>query len=75
VIFSVLAGGRLFGFLGVLLALPTASVVMVLIRHIHDLYKDSAFYGNAAGAAQFENADQPAARQFAGGDRSHERDA
>lgn len=46
VIFSVLAGGQLFGFLGVLLALPTASVVMVLIRHVHDLYKDSAFYGH-----------------------------
>ena len=46
VIFSVLAGGQLFGFLGVLLALPVASVVMVLIRHIHDLYKDSAFYAH-----------------------------
>ncbi len=46
VIFSVLAGGQLFGFLGVLLALPVASVVMVLIRHVHDLYKDSAFYAH-----------------------------
>ncbi len=46
VIFSVLAGGQLFGFLGVLLALPAASVVMVLIRHIHDVYKDSAFYAH-----------------------------
>lgn len=45
VIFSVLAGGQLFGFLGVLLALPIASVVMVLLRHVHELYKDSAFYG------------------------------
>jgi predicted PurR-regulated permease PerM len=44
VIFSVLAGGQLFGFLGVLLALPVASVIMVLIRHIHDLYTDSHFY-------------------------------
>jgi predicted PurR-regulated permease PerM len=46
VIFSVLAGGQLFGFVGILLALPVASIVMVLLRHIHDLYKDSAFYGN-----------------------------
>jgi predicted PurR-regulated permease PerM len=45
VIFSVLAGGQLFGFLGVLLALPTAAVIMVLIRHIHGLYKDSDLYG------------------------------
>ncbi|HLF95947.1 MAG TPA: AI-2E family transporter [Methylococcaceae bacterium] len=44
VIFSVLAGGQLFGFLGILLALPVASVVMVLIRHLHDLYKESALY-------------------------------
>lgn len=44
VIFSALAGGQLFGFLGVLLALPVASVVMVLLRHAHDLYLGSAWY-------------------------------
>jgi predicted PurR-regulated permease PerM len=30
-----------FGFTGVLLALPVAAVIMVLVRHVHDLYKDS----------------------------------
>ncbi|MGR9107799.1 MAG: AI-2E family transporter [Gammaproteobacteria bacterium] len=45
VIFSVLAGGQLFGFVGILLALPVASVIMVLLRHVHDLYKDSDLYG------------------------------
>ncbi len=44
VIFAVLAGGQLFGFLGVLLALPTASVIMVILRHIHELYTGSQFY-------------------------------
>jgi len=44
VMFSVLAGGQLFGFLGVLLALPVASVVMVFLRHIHDIYRGSSFY-------------------------------
>ncbi|WP_255210671.1 AI-2E family transporter [Methylogaea oryzae] len=44
VIFSALAGGQLFGFLGVLLALPAASVVMVLLRHAHELYLGSAWY-------------------------------
>ena len=44
VMFSVLAGGQLFGFLGVLLALPVASVIMVVLRHVHDLYRDSSFY-------------------------------
>lgn len=45
VIFSVLAGGQIFGFLGILLALPIASIIMVLLRHVHDIYRDSEFYG------------------------------
>ncbi|ATP43692.1 AI-2E family transporter [Pseudomonas putida] len=45
VIFAILAGGELFGFTGVLLALPVAAVVMVLLRHAHDLYKESDMYG------------------------------
>ncbi|WP_310198258.1 AI-2E family transporter [Pseudomonas hunanensis] len=44
VIFAILAGGELFGFTGVLLALPVAAVIMVLLRHVHDLYKDSDMY-------------------------------
>ncbi len=35
VIFAVLAGGQLFGFTGVLLALPIAAAVVVLLRHAH----------------------------------------
>ena len=45
VIFSVMAGGQLFGFLGILLALPIASIIMVFLHHIHDIYRDSEFYG------------------------------
>ena len=45
VIFAILAGGELFGFTGVLLALPVAAVIMVLLRHVHDLYKESDMYG------------------------------
>ena len=45
VIFAILAGGELFGFAGVLLALPVAAVIMVLLRHAHDLYKESDMYG------------------------------
>ncbi|WP_426140741.1 AI-2E family transporter [Pseudomonas sp. DWP3-1-2] len=44
VIFAILAGGELFGFTGILLALPVAAVIMVLVRHVHDLYKDSGIY-------------------------------
>ncbi|MBT8138614.1 MAG: AI-2E family transporter [Gammaproteobacteria bacterium] len=46
VIFAVLAGGQLFGFLGVLLALPVAAVTMVLLRHGHHSYTQSVFYDN-----------------------------
>ncbi|MDN5869501.1 MAG: AI-2E family transporter [Nitrococcus sp.] len=44
VIFAVLAGGQLFGFTGVLLALPIAAVVMVLLRHAHRHYLSSELY-------------------------------
>ena len=44
VIFAIMAGGQLFGFTGVLLALPLAAVVMVLLRHLHEGYRDSALY-------------------------------
>jgi len=44
VIFAVLAGGELFGFLGVLLALPVASVVMVVLRYLHERYTQSELY-------------------------------
>lgn len=44
VIFAVLAGGQLFGFVGVLLALPVSSVLVVLIREAVDRYKVSNMY-------------------------------
>ncbi len=44
VIFAILAGGQLFGFVGVLLALPVASVVMVLLHYLHQQYRASELY-------------------------------
>jgi predicted PurR-regulated permease PerM len=44
VIFAVLAGGQLFGFLGVLLALPVASALNVLVRHLDTRYRGSDLY-------------------------------
>lgn len=44
VIFAVLAGGQLFGFFGILLALPVAAVVMVLLRYTHERYVGSSMY-------------------------------
>ena len=45
VIFAVMAGGQLFGFFGVLVALPVAAVVVVLLRHSRDEYLKSELYG------------------------------
>lgn len=47
VIFAVLAGGQLFGFLGMLLALPVAAVVNVLLRYAHERYTQSRMYAGA----------------------------
>lgn len=44
VIFALLAFGQLFGFAGVLLALPASAVVSVAVRHVRAHYLDSSFY-------------------------------
>lgn len=44
VIFAVLAGGQLFGFLGMLLALPVAAITNVLLRYAHQRYTQSRLY-------------------------------
>ena len=44
VIFAVLAGGQLFGFLGMLLALPVAAITNVLLRYAHQRYTHSRLY-------------------------------
>ena len=44
VIFSVLVGGSLFGFFGVLLALPVAAVIMVCLRFLNRRYRASPLY-------------------------------
>lgn len=47
VIFAVLAGGQLFGFFGILLALPVFAVIAVVMRHLNKSYKDSYIYGSS----------------------------
>ena len=44
VIFAILAGGKLFGFFGVLLALPAAAVIMVWLRFLMTHYHASHLY-------------------------------
>lgn len=47
IIFALLAGGALFGFLGVLLAVPIAVVANVLIRFALKRYRESPLYRGA----------------------------
>jgi len=44
VIFAVMAGGQLFGFTGILIALPVAAVLMIFLRYGIKRYKDSDAY-------------------------------
>ena len=48
VVFAVLAGAQLAGFLGMLIALPVAAVIVVLLRHIREYYEHTPFYGDQA---------------------------
>ena len=47
VIFALFAGGTLFGFTGVLLAVPAAAVIGVLARFALSRYRDSTLYSGA----------------------------
>lgn len=46
VVFAVLAGAQLGGFLGMLVALPVAAVIVVLLKHLRQYYQQSDFYQN-----------------------------
>jgi predicted PurR-regulated permease PerM len=47
VIFSLFAGGTLFGFTGILLAVPAAAVIGVLARFALSRYRESTLYSGA----------------------------
>ena len=44
VIFALLAGGAVFGFVGLLLAVPAAAVIGVLVRFALERYRESALF-------------------------------
>lgn len=44
IIFAIMAGGQLFGFLGMLVALPVAAVANVLLRYANERYSESHLY-------------------------------
>ena len=50
IMFALLAGGALFGFVGVLIAVPVAAVIGVVVRHLIARYRDSQYYRGADAA-------------------------
>jgi predicted PurR-regulated permease PerM len=49
-LFAVVAGGKLLGFVGIVLAVPLAATVAVLLRKLVAYYEHTAFFGNESDA-------------------------
>jgi predicted PurR-regulated permease PerM len=47
VIFALLAFGQLFGFVGILLALPASAILSVIVKRLREHYLQSPFYGQS----------------------------
>ena len=50
IMFALLAGGALFGFVGVLIAVPVAAMIGVVVRHLLGSYLASGLYRGSDGA-------------------------
>jgi predicted PurR-regulated permease PerM len=56
VLFSMMVGGELFGFMGVMLALPASAVIKVFVGHALARYRGSALFGAEPSLALAPNA-------------------
>ncbi len=56
VIFALAAFGQLFGFVGVLLAVPLAAILLVALRELRSVYEASDFYAGSYNAGSFDPA-------------------
>jgi phosphoribosylaminoimidazole-succinocarboxamide synthase len=56
VIFALAAFGQLFGFVGVLLAVPLAAILLVALRELRGAYLSSAFYRGSYNAGSPDSA-------------------
>jgi phosphoribosylaminoimidazole-succinocarboxamide synthase len=56
VIFALAAFGQLFGFVGVLLAVPLAAILLVALRELCSVYEASDFYAGSYNAGSFDPA-------------------
>jgi len=55
VIFALFAGGTLYGFVGVLIAVPAAAVIGVLARFALSRYRCSSLYDATQGASDSDS--------------------
>jgi predicted PurR-regulated permease PerM len=67
VIFALMLGGELGGYVGVLLAVPAAAVAKVLLGRAHRAWVGSAFYNGAPEAAARPTDEQAPPRSAQGG--------
>jgi len=49
-LFAVVAGGKLLGFVGVVLAVPIAATIAVLVRYAIRYYEHTSFFGHESDA-------------------------
>jgi predicted PurR-regulated permease PerM len=70
VIFALLAGGALFGFVGILLAVPSAAAIGVLVRFATGRYLESPLYLGRAGPVRAERASEGLPPEFVAAARS-----
>lgn len=59
IIFALMAGGALFGFVGILLAVPVAAVIGVLVRFSLSQYQASALYRGGPGSQMSSTDESP----------------
>jgi predicted PurR-regulated permease PerM len=60
VLLTMMAAGTLFGFFGVLLAVPLGAVVKIVVQRLVKAYLESDFYGaNVAGRRDGIRGDRP----------------
>lgn len=57
-LFALMAGGNLFGFAGVLVAVPVAAALGVLVRYFERRYRDGRFYRYDGGGGSGGNAEE-----------------
>ncbi len=56
VIFALAAFGQMFGFVGVLLAVPLAAILLVALRELRSVYEASDFYAGSYNAGSSDSA-------------------